>query len=93
MSDVNVTTEANGRIRIQLGEDINATLPVSVPGVLSAIAKKYPDQIALVSRPGPDGTNTTYTYKLVLLKISRIKSLNFLYTYVYFIYCLLKNYL
>ncbi|KAF7405424.1 hypothetical protein HZH66_004330 [Vespula vulgaris] len=63
MSDVNVTTEANGRIRIQLGEDINATLPVSVPGVLSAIAKKYPDQIALVSRPGPDGTNTIYTYK------------------------------
>lgn len=67
MSDVNVATEANGRIRIRLGEGINATLPVSIPGVLSAIAKKHPDHMALVSRPGPDGTNTTYTYKLVLL--------------------------
>ncbi|XP_046814921.1 very long-chain-fatty-acid--CoA ligase bubblegum isoform X1 [Vespa crabro] len=62
-SDVNITTEANGRIRIQMGEGINATLPTSIPGLLSGIAKKFPDQIALVSRPGLDGTNTTYTYK------------------------------
>ncbi|XP_014609244.1 PREDICTED: long-chain-fatty-acid--CoA ligase ACSBG2 isoform X1 [Polistes canadensis] len=63
MTDVDVTTEANGRVRIQLGEDINATLPISIPGLLSSIAKKYPDHLALVSQPGLDGTNTTYTYK------------------------------
>ncbi|KAI4494503.1 hypothetical protein M0802_008824 [Mischocyttarus mexicanus] len=63
MTDVDTTTEANGRVRITLGEGINATLPVSIPGLLSSIAKKYPDRLAMVSQPGLDGTSTTYTYK------------------------------
>lgn len=57
------TTEANGRIRIKLGEGLGAMLPLSVPGILSRTVQKFGDHIALVSRLGPDGTRTTYTYR------------------------------
>ncbi|KAK2580670.1 hypothetical protein KPH14_007772 [Odynerus spinipes] len=62
-SDVDSTVDRDGRVRILLGEGDNAVLPVSIPGVLSKTAKKYPNQIAMISRPGLDGTRTTYTYK------------------------------
>lgn len=62
-TDADVTVNADGRIRIPLGEGVNAISPVSVPGMLSRTAKKFPDHIAMVSRAGVDGTRTTYTYK------------------------------
>ncbi|XP_058801282.1 very long-chain-fatty-acid--CoA ligase bubblegum-like [Phymastichus coffea] len=37
--------------------------PVSIPGLLTRIAKEYPDQPALISRPNAKGERTTLTYK------------------------------
>ncbi|XP_020293396.1 very long-chain-fatty-acid--CoA ligase bubblegum [Pseudomyrmex gracilis] len=55
---------SNGRIRIKLDSSgLNSYMPVSIPGVLSRTAKRYPDHIAMVSRPGLDGKRTTYTFQ------------------------------
>lgn len=55
---------SNGRIRIKLDSNgLNSYMPVSIPGVLSRTEKRYPDHIAMVSRPGLDGKRTTYTFQ------------------------------
>lgn len=59
-----VTTEPHGCVRIRLNcEGVNSAPPISVPGLLSSVAKKYPDQIALVSRSDENGQRKKYTYK------------------------------
>ncbi|XP_051175144.1 very long-chain-fatty-acid--CoA ligase bubblegum isoform X2 [Leptopilina boulardi] len=61
-SEVDTTTAANGRIRIKV-EKNNVIESISVPGLLKKIAKNYPENIALVSRPEPSGKRISYTYK------------------------------
>lgn len=65
-SDSDRTWDANGRVRIKLDHQQAADAnykPISVPGLLARTASKYPDQPALISRPGTDGERTTITYK------------------------------
>lgn len=63
-SDVDVTTKADGRVRIKMTRDgPNSLDPLSVPGMLMESAKKYPDHPALVSRLDENGNKKTYTYK------------------------------
>lgn len=61
---MDTTTAANGRIRIKV-EKNNVIESISVPGLLKKIAKNYPENIALVSRPEPSGKRISYTYKFV----------------------------
>ena len=65
-ADLDVTTQPNGRVRIRYDNDDKTPRVMSVPGLLMMTAKEHPDQIALVSRPGIDGTRRTWTYKFVL---------------------------
>lgn len=58
------TTEADGRTRIKV-EKNSSIEAISVPGLLSRIARAYPEHIALVSRPEPSGKKISYTYKFV----------------------------
>ncbi|XP_032681082.1 very long-chain-fatty-acid--CoA ligase bubblegum [Odontomachus brunneus] len=63
-ADVDVTCEANGKVRIKLdSNEYNTFMPISIPGILTRTAQRYPDHVALVSCPGPDGKRTTYTYR------------------------------
>lgn len=67
------TTEPDGRVRISLDEEgPNSREPISIPGLLTKIAKTYPDQIAMVSRPDDNGKRTTFTYKLVFIETHRL---------------------
>ncbi|CAK9800207.1 Long-chain-fatty-acid--CoA ligase ACSBG2 [Anthophora plagiata] len=63
-TDTYSSTKLDGRVRIRLRkEDNDSSLPVSVPGLLSRIAKNYPDHVAIISRPDITGERKTYTYK------------------------------
>ncbi|XP_011151230.1 long-chain-fatty-acid--CoA ligase ACSBG2 isoform X2 [Harpegnathos saltator] len=63
-ADVDTTCEANGKVRIKLDSNKHDSfVPVSIPSVLMKTAQYYPDHIALVSCPGPDGKRTMYTYR------------------------------
>ncbi|XP_014480935.1 PREDICTED: very long-chain-fatty-acid--CoA ligase bubblegum [Dinoponera quadriceps] len=61
-SDVDTTCDAKGRVRIKL-DGSNPYMTMSIPGIFSRTAQRYPDHIAMVSSPGPDGKRTTYTYR------------------------------
>ncbi|CAK9830889.1 Long-chain-fatty-acid--CoA ligase ACSBG2 [Anthophora retusa] len=63
-TDTYTCTKPDGRVRIRLRkEDNDSNLPVSVPGLLSRIAKSYPDHVAIVSRPDIMGERKKYTYR------------------------------
>ncbi|XP_033218874.1 very long-chain-fatty-acid--CoA ligase bubblegum-like isoform X2 [Belonocnema kinseyi] len=63
-SDLDTTSDADGRVRIKLdSEGPNSHEPISVPGLLSRTVKTYPNQIALVTRAGPDGKRKSFTYR------------------------------
>lgn len=61
-SEVDTTSDASGRIRIKVEKDV-AIEPISVPGLLKKIAKTFPEHVALISRPEPNGKRISYTYK------------------------------
>ncbi|XP_058801274.1 very long-chain-fatty-acid--CoA ligase bubblegum-like isoform X2 [Phymastichus coffea] len=63
-TDVDTTCDADGRVRIKLDYQADGRYKlISVPGLLARTASKYPNQPALISRPGADGKRTTITYK------------------------------
>ncbi|XP_043283437.1 very long-chain-fatty-acid--CoA ligase bubblegum-like isoform X2 [Venturia canescens] len=62
-SNVDSTSEANGRVRIKYEKCDRNHDVISVPGLLMKTAKEYGDHPALVSVPGPDGRRKTWTYK------------------------------
>ncbi|XP_039307957.1 very long-chain-fatty-acid--CoA ligase bubblegum isoform X2 [Solenopsis invicta] len=63
-ADVDITSDANGRVRIKLDSNgLNSIMPQSIPGIFTKTAKRYPDHIALVSRPDANGKRTTYTFQ------------------------------
>ncbi|XP_011347791.1 long-chain-fatty-acid--CoA ligase ACSBG2 [Ooceraea biroi] len=63
-TDVDTTCEANGRIRIKLDNNgCNSFPPASIPGTFTKTAKRFPNNVALVSRPDVNGERTTYTYQ------------------------------
>lgn len=63
-SDVDTTCEASGKVRIKLDKNgSNSYMPVSIPGVFTKTANRYPDHIALVSSPDSNGKRTIYTYR------------------------------
>ncbi|XP_054005975.1 very long-chain-fatty-acid--CoA ligase bubblegum isoform X2 [Hylaeus anthracinus] len=63
-TDDTVTSLANGRVQLLLDNDgIASKRPISIPGLLMQTATNYPNQIALVTRPGDDGNRKIYTYK------------------------------
>ncbi|XP_043528278.1 long-chain-fatty-acid--CoA ligase ACSBG2-like isoform X1 [Frieseomelitta varia] len=59
-ADSFTTTKMDECVRIQLSND--NLKPISVPGLLSRMAKKYPNHIALVARPDKTGRRKTYTF-------------------------------
>ncbi|XP_043474001.1 very long-chain-fatty-acid--CoA ligase bubblegum isoform X2 [Leptopilina heterotoma] len=61
-SEVDSTTEPDGRTRIKV-EKNSSIEAISVPGLLTRIARAYPEHTALVSRPEPSGKKISYTYK------------------------------
>ncbi|KOC68404.1 Long-chain-fatty-acid--CoA ligase ACSBG2 [Habropoda laboriosa] len=63
-SDTQTSSKPDGRVRIQLKkEDNDSSPPLSVPGLLSSIAKKHPNHVALVSRCDTMGKRKKYTYR------------------------------
>ena len=74
-SNVDTTTEANGRVRIKFHKNEPRPEIISIPGLLMRSAKKFANETALISCPGVDGTRKSWTYKFVL---TLIYSLNML---------------
>ena len=63
---MDMTSDPDGRVRIKLdGRSDDNEKPISIPGLLSRVAAKHPNHPAMVSRIGPDGRRTTYTYRFV----------------------------